>query len=354
MAQGAAERTEQPTPRKLRKAKEKGQVPHSQELTSTVTLISLITVIVLSGSSLYNWLTNEMKLGMSCQTSTFANIETFISFFNDKITDSFLVLMPILATLVTGAIFGTVIISGFNFSTETLGFKLEHLDPMHGLSQLFNANSAVKLITSIIKLAIICIIAWFYIKNQLDKITTLRWAATEDILSTSSKIIFGLLIRICVALLAISLADVLYQKWRYIEELKMTRQEVIQDHKETEGLPELKRRIRKLQYDIAYRRTLREVPKATVVLVNPTHYAVALRYDAKTMEAPVLLAKGADHLAEKIREIARSYGVPIISRPELTRTIYATIKPGQKIPEALYIAVAQVLTLVYRLRHQKK
>jgi flagellar biosynthetic protein FlhB len=134
----------------------------------------------------------------------------------------------------------------------------------------------------------------------------------------------------------------------------MTRQEVKDEHKEVEGAPESKSRIRRVQYGIALKRMMQEVPKASVVLVNPTHVAVALRYDAKTMGVPVVVAKGADHLAEKIREIARAYGVPIVRRPELARTIYSTVDIGGSIPEALYVAVAEVLAMIYRLRHRKQ
>ena len=169
----------------------------------------------------------------------------------------------------------------------------------------------------------------------------------------TAKIILGLLIRVGIALLVIALGDALFQKWKYIEELKMTRQEVKQDRKDTEGSPQVKGRIRRIQFEMAMRRMLQEVPKASVVLVNPTHVAVALRYDAKTMEAPLMVAKGADHLAEKIREIAKAHGVPVIRRPELARTIYSTVKPGNPIPQSLYVAVAEVLAMIYRLRHKK-
>ena len=132
----------------------------------------------------------------------------------------------------------------------------------------------------------------------------------------------------------------------------MTRQEVKQERKDTDGSPEVKSRVRRIQIEMARKRMLQEVPKANVVIVNPTHVAVALRYDAKTMEAPVMVAKGADHLAEKIREIARAYGVPIIRKPELARTIYSTVQPGDSIPQTLYAAVAEVLAMIYRLRHR--
>jgi flagellar biosynthetic protein FlhB len=172
-------------------------------------------------------------------------------------------------------------------------------------------------------------------------------------LAVIAKIIFGLLIRVCIALLVIGIADALYQKWKYTQDLKMTRQEVKQERRDTEGSPELKTRIRRAQVEKSMKRMMEEVPKASVVLVNPTHVAVALSYDAKTMEAPVMVAKGADYLAEKIREIARAYGVPVVRRPELARTIYATVKPGDPIPDTLYVAVAEVLAMIYRLRHKK-
>jgi len=194
---------------------------------------------------------------------------------------------------------------------------------------------------------------WFYIRGKLEVFAALRWTWSTQMLAVTARLILGLLIRVGVVLLVIGIADALYQKWKYIQDLKMTRQEAKQDRKDTEGSPELKGRIRRIQIEMASRRMLREVPKASVVLVNPTHVAVALRYESREMEAPIMVAKGADHLAERIREIARAYGVPIIRRPELARTIYSTVKPGNPIPEALYVAVAEILGMIYRLRHRK-
>jgi flagellar biosynthetic protein FlhB len=161
------------------------------------------------------------------------------------------------------------------------------------------------------------------------------------------------MIRVCIGLLVIGIADFAYQKWKYIDELKMTRQEIKEEHRETEGPPEIKSKIRQIQIQLTRKRMLRDVPKANVVLVNPTHIAVAVRYDTKTMDAPVVVAKGAGELAEKIMKIARSYGVPVIRRPELARTIFKTVEIGKSIPEVLYVAVAEVLAMIYRLRHRK-
>ena len=161
------------------------------------------------------------------------------------------------------------------------------------------------------------------------------------------------MVRVGIALLFIGVADAFYQKWKYLQDLKMTRQEVKRERRDIEGSPEVKSRIRRLQVEMTKKRMLQEVPKANVVLVNPTHVAVALRYDAKTMEAPVLVAKGADNVAEKIREIARAYGVPVVRKPELARTIYSTVKLNALIPQTLYMAVAEVLAMIHRLRKKK-
>ncbi len=351
--QPATERTEYPTPRKLSKARVKGHVPQSQELTSVVTLLALIAMLALSGPNLLQWIEMEIEQGMSCENEVFANTKTFIGFMSAKFIDSILVMIPILIALVVSAVLAGIAVSGLNFATGAIELKLSQLNPVAGFTKLFNARSVVRLLTSILKLLFVTLIVCYYLQSQLETLAGLRWAWSGQIIATISKVILGLLIRIGIALLIIGIADAIYQKHKYINDLKMTRQEVKQDHKDTEGSPELKRRVRTVQFQMALKRTLQEVPKATVVLVNPTHYAVALRYDSKTMDAPILVAKGADHLAEKIREIARAYGVPVISRPELARTIYSTIEPGNPIPEHLYAAVAQVLALIYRLRNKK-
>ena len=349
----AAEKTHYPTFRKLQKSREKGHLPQSQELTSIVTLLVLIAMVALLGQSLTKWFIVQIRHGMSCERFVFADTEAFLSFINGKTADLILVILPILAALFAGAILAGAAISGLNFSPRAIEIKFSQLNPVEGFGKLVNARSMVKLLASILKLLFVSVIVWYYLKSRLEDLATLRWAWSTQILAVIARIIFGLLIRVGVVLLVIGIADAFYQKWKYIQDLKMTRQEVKQDRKDTEGSPEVKGRIRRLQVEMTSRRMLQEVPKASVVLVNPTHVAVALRYETKGMEAPVMVAKGADHLAEKIREIARAYGVPIVSRPELARAIYSTVKPGNPIPEALYVAVAEVLAMIYRLRHKK-
>ena len=230
---------------------------------------------------------------------------------------------------------------------------IDVINPATGLQKLVNTESMVKLLLSALKLLFVSLVVWFYLRDRLDEFLLLRWAWSSQIMAGIAKMIGGLMIRICLALLVIGLADLFYRKWKYIEDLKMTRQEVKQERRDTDGAPEVKGRIRKLQLQMSLKRMLQEVPKATVVLVNPTHVAVALRYEGKTMEAPVVVAKGADHMAEKIREIARAYGVPVVRKPELARALYSTVKLDESVPNHLYMAVAEVLAMIYRLRQQR-
>jgi len=329
-------------------------VPQSQELTSVATLGVLILILAFLAPSLLEWFTVRLRHGLSGQGSVFADEKTFVHFVNAKIVDSILIISPILAALVAGSILAGIAISGFTFAPQAIRLQWSAIDPAAGMKKLVNARSAVHLVTSIAKLLFVSIIVWLYLRSKLDSLACLRWAWSAQIVIAIAKILFGLVVRVVLALLVIALADAFYQRWKYVQELKMTRQEVKQERKDVEGSPEVRARIRRIQIQMSMRRLLQEVPKADVILVNPAHVAVALRYEAKTMEAPVLVAKGADYLAEKIVSIARSYGVPIVRRPELARTIYATVQPGSAIPEGLYVAVAQVLAMIYRLRQRKR
>jgi flagellar biosynthetic protein FlhB len=343
----------------LQKAKEKGHVPQSQEAASAATFLALVLMLALLAPSLLEWFIVKIKLALSCSNpdfiqGIFSDSNAFSQFFNTKIIDSILIISPILAALCAAAILAGAAISGFNSAPAAIQLKWSAINPALGLQKLITTRSLIHLAASIAKLLFVSIIVWLYIKSKLDMLASLRWGETTQIISAIAKTIFGLCIRVGIVLLVIGLADAFYQKWKYIQELKMTRQEVKQELRDTEGSPELKARIHRIQLQMSMKRFLQEVPKADVILVNPTHVAVALRYEAKSMEAPVLVAKGADYLAEKITSIAIAYGVPIVRRPELARTIYSTLEPGQPVPETLYVAIAEVLAMIYRLRQRKK
>ena len=227
------------------------------------------------------------------------------------------------------------------------------LNPSSAIASLFSVQSAVKSLFSVVKLAFISVIVYYYLRNRLEDIVALRWAWSTELVTGIMGMIYGILLRVSIGMMIIGLADLLYQKWKYIDDLKMTKQEIKDEHRNMEGPPEVMRRIRQKQFEIAMQRMLQDVPTANVVVVNPDHVAVALKYDPETMGSPIVVAKGADHMCEKIKEIARSYGVPILRRPPLARELYATVDLGRAIPETLFVAVAEILALVMRLRRNR-
>lgn len=348
----ANERTEQPSQRKLEKAGQEGQVPVSMELTSAVSIIVLLISITLMAPMYMGWFKKILKQGISANSDFFVNQQTFMKFAKTGFADFLLICLPIFIALCIGSILAGVALSGLKYSPKALKPKLSPLNPITGFKNLVNVKSLVKLLTSILKLVFIGIILWVYIQSKSDVLEALRWQWTAQILASMSMLIFGMMVRVCIALIIIAIADASFQKWKHIHDLKMTKQEVKDEHKDTEGSPEIKRRIMQTQLKIALNRMRQEVPKANVILVNPTHFAVALKYDGKAMASPMVVAKGVDYTAEKIREIARAYGIPIIRRPELARNLYKNVKVGQPIPQILYAAVAEVLALIYRLKHQ--
>ncbi len=351
-----AEKTEQPTPRRLKKAQEGGQLPQSQELGTAFTLLSLLAAMVLMGPNLLQWCKVKLEAGLAPTGSSAAlsDAQAILHLARANITDFLTVLLPILGILSVGGVLASVVVGGVNFSPGAIRFRWDAVNPVNALGKLLNKRSLVNLLLSVAKLAFVSLIVWVYLKDQLETVAGLRWAWSMQIMASLGHILLGLFIRVGIAVLIIGLVDATYQKWSYMQDLKMTREEVRQEHKDTDGAPEVKARIRRIQIQMSMKRLRQDVPKANVILVTPTHVAVALRYDAKTMEAPILLAKGADHMAQRIIEIGRSYGIPIVQRPPLARAIFAAVKPGQPIPEGLYMAVAEVLAMIYRLRQRKR
>jgi flagellar biosynthesis protein FlhB len=332
---------------------EEGKVPQSQEMTAAVSLIALLLTLALLAPSLLRWFRGKMESGLSGDAGVFADPQTFTRFLNGAIIDTTVMILPVLAMLTAAGVASGILVGGWNVSPGGLRIKWNAINPAAVVGNMLSMRSLVRLLASIAKLCFVGIIVWLYLRDKLESLAVLRWAWSAQIMAAIGKTVFGLALRVALAILVVGVADMLYQKWQYLQELRMTRQEVKLERKDTEGAPEIKARIRRIQVEMSMKRLKQQVPKASVILVNPTHVAVALQYDVKTTEAPILVAKGADHLAGRIIEIGRSYGVPIVRRPEVARAIYAQVKPGQPIPESLYVAVAEVLAMLYRLRQQK-
>ena len=349
----ADNRTEKPTPKRISKARDEGKVVVSEDMMSAMTLIVLTAMIALKGPSISSWAMTSIKEGLSCNTSHMSNTQAFSRFLNQNITDIMLVMMPFFAALMIAGIITNIAVSGRNFSIGAAKWKLSAVNPVNGLRQIFSAKAVVKLVFSIVKLIFISLIVYVYLKDKIDSLATFQWAWSSQFLTIFSQLILGVMIRICIGLALIGVADFAYQKWKYTKDLMMTKQQVKDEQRAKDSPPEVKHKIRQKQFEAAMRRTLQEVPKANVVLVNPTHVAVALKYDPETMPAPIVVAKGGDHLCEKIKDVARAYGVPIIRRPAIARSIYTNVEVNHIIPDSLFVAVAEVLALVYRLRNRK-
>jgi flagellar biosynthetic protein FlhB len=238
------------------------------------------------------------------------------------------------------------------FAPSALRLQWERLSPASGMHQLVSPRSCVNLVVSFLKLAAVLAIVVAYMRDQWGLVMGLAWASPVGSMTTIFGLLFGLVARIAILMAAIGLADTIYQRWQYRRDLRMTRQEVKEERRQQELPVLVRRRILQTQFEMIRRRMLHEVPKADVVLTNPTHVAVALKYDAAAMQAPQVVAKGAELLAEKIKEIARAHGVPVVDRPELARALFSTVEIGQIIPEALYVAVAEVLAMIYRMRRK--
>ena len=349
-----SERTEQATPERIRKSREEGRIPTSQELPSALLLAGLLIATALTAPNLWHWSTDLARQGFSLSADGPMGIDSFLHILRSKITDAMWVMAPLLGAASVGGMLGSVLVGGWAFSPAAVKLNFQNLAPKAALKTLFSPRSAVGLVTSLAKLAVLGAISWLYLRDKLDACLALSSATPLAGLLASAQLVFGLVLRITVAMMAIGAADALYQRWQYKRDLRMSREEVREEHRQHEGSPLVKARMRAIHFAMVRKRMLKQVPHADVVVTNPTHVAVALKYDSTTMEAPVVLAKGAEKLCEKIKSIARQHNVPIIEKPELARALYDGAEVGQVIPEPLYVAVAEILAMIYRLRKQRQ
>ncbi len=350
--QPAGEKTEQPTEERLRRARREGQLPQSKEVPSALMLGMLVIVLSLSAGMLHRFFVSGMQVGLSCDGAGAMDSDSFTGRLRSAGLEALLAVSPFLIAGAAVSIFASVIVAGWTFSPKAVGFKPDRINPIHGLKNLLSLKSLVQLLVSIAKLIVVGVIVYEFIRGEMQTFMQLVWATPTWMLATISRMALGVMFRITIALMAIALIDWLYQRWQWRRKLRMTRQEVKEERKQYELSPELRGRIRSVQIALASRRMLQDVPTADVVLANPTHVAVALRYETGEMDSPIVVAKGPELLCEKIKEIARHHGVPVLHRPELARALFSGVDVGEPIPETLFVAVAEVLALVYRLRNR--
>jgi flagellar biosynthetic protein FlhB len=344
------QRTEQPTEKRLRDARERGQIPRSRELSMALVMLagaaSLIAMRPFYGERLGQVLFN----GLRFDTAQLRDKEYLLQTFVDAIGSGLALLAPLLVTVVVAGVGGALAFGGWTFSAQPLVPKLEKLDPIAGLKRVFGWNGLLELAKALAKFVLVAAFAIVLLWVLADDFVGLGRLPVDIALSRAGYLTALSFLGLSATLLIIAGIDVPAQWWQFQRRMRMTRQELKEEFKETEGRPEVRSRIRAAQQELSTRRMMEEVSRADVVATNPTHYAVALRYDASRMRAPRVVAKGADLIALSIRNVAKASGVPLFEHPLLTRALYYTTAIGMEIPPRLYMAVAQVLTYVYQLR----
>ncbi|MBF0258959.1 MAG: flagellar biosynthesis protein FlhB [Desulfamplus sp.] len=349
-APGGGEKTEDASSRKLGKAREQGQVAKSMEIPSVFVLLAGVIALRVFAPMIY-----KNCLAMLDHTLRFEKVPALtdadvISLFFRYSEIMFLMLIPILAAVSLAAFASTIFQVGFHISWEAIQPKLSKLNPISGLMQKFSSRSLVELVKSVFKLVIVFAVAWFAVKGEMNDIIRLYDNSIPFILLYIMKLSFKIVIRVLLVMALLAILDYAYQKWKFLEDQKMTKQEVKDEFKQTEGDPQVKSKIRQIQAQAARQRMMADVPKADVVVTNPTRLAVAVQYDGKSMDAPMVIAKGAGAVAANIRRIAEESGVPLVENKELARNLYSMVDIGQAVPPDLFQAVAELLAYVYKLK----
>jgi flagellar biosynthetic protein FlhB len=344
------ERTEQATPKRREEAREKGQVAKSREIASTAVLLGVLILFYFNAKTYLNQLEKLLGWGLSQPAYRTFNQEKFYYLFHFYVYESFLLLLPLMILVVVLAILGNVIQVGFLISATSIEPKWSKIDPISGAKRLFSLKALVELIKTIIKMTVVGFVAYLVMMYAKEDLLVLVDQSPRQILHFIGEQSFKILAAVSVILIFLSLFDYLYQRWEFEESIKMTKEEVKREIKNTEGDPLIKARIRRIQRELAKKRMMAAVPKADVVITNPEHLAIALQYDQRKMAAPQVTAMGAGLIALKIREIAQENGVPLVENPPVAQLLFRTAALGRSIPEELYRAVAEILAYVYRLR----
>jgi flagellar biosynthetic protein FlhB len=348
------EKTEEASPRKLEKAREEGDIPRSKELSTFTGLMAAALGLWLTGSQIVTQLQNIVVSALKFDDQIIENSSVTGIDFNSEIISLSINFLPFFVIVILVGIFSPILVGGWIFNGKSMEPKLDKLDPIKGLANIISKNSLVELFKSILKTILIAIVSWFVTKSMIHDILALSIQPFRMASHNQGQILLICFITISAAFAIIAMLDVPYQLHRYAKKLMMTRQDLKDEAKESEGNPETKAKIRSIQREMARKRMMAAVPKADVVITNPTHYAVALSYPENSDLAPIVVAKGLGEVALKIQAIAREHQVMIVESPMLARALYKHTDIDQEIPTTLFSAVAQVLAYVFQMRDWKK
>ena len=345
----SAEQTEEPTARKLRNARDEGQVARSVELPAAAVTIGAILVLFFMGGYWIKQMAEIFASGFKFDRKSLDNPDLMVTAFAHQLGEAFLLIVPVLLVTAVMAILSSGATGGYLFSLKSTLPKFSKLSLLSGFKRMFGTHAAIELIKAILKFSLVAVVLWALVSRQMDKMMQLGQMAIEPALASAGWMIAESALWLSLSLLVIALIDAPYQRFAFMKQMRMTKQEVRDEMKDMEGRPEVKQQIRRRQREMANNRMLQKVKDADVVITNPEHFAVALSYDPTGDGAPILLAKGSDHLAARIREEAEKHGVEMFAAPPLARALYFSTEVDHPVPEALYLAVAQVIAYVFGL-----
>ncbi|MBS3934970.1 MAG: flagellar type III secretion system protein FlhB [Sulfuritalea sp.] len=343
------EKTQPPSPRRIEKAREEGQVPQSRELAAFLVMAAgALGIWAMSG-----WLLqhggNLMRAGLTLERRDAFDAEAIGAGLATLGAEALIILAPFFLATLAAALVTPFLLGGWVIAPKAMAFKNERIDPIQGIKRMFSWHSLAELVKGVLKTLLLCGIVFWIVLNEGDKMFAMLAQPIESALPAFGRLLLYAFMAFVAGLALVALFDVPFQLWRYYRDLRMTHEELWQELKELEGDPYLKARIRSQQTEIARRRMMSEVPKADVVVTNPTHFAVALKYDSAKAGAPVVVAKGMNLVAQKIRAIAAENRVPVLELPPLARTLHRHVDIGAAIPAPLYTAVAEVMAYIYQL-----
>jgi len=344
------ERTERPTPHKREEVRQKGEVAKTRELPATAVLLSGALALAAMGSFTYQEVSRITTRILSFSIIRGEGAGDLMLLLEDCVIALLLALSPVLVVVFVTAVLSNVAQVGFVLSLEALKPKFSKVNPLKGLERLFSKQSLMELFKSLLKLLIIGIVAYGSVEGEMGGLADLGDMEPASVALHSLSSLFTIVLKCGLAMMVLVALDYAFQRWEFEKRIRMTRQEIKEELKKSEGDPLIKARVKSIQREMARRRMMQSVAKADVVITNPTHLAVALSYQGPKMNAPQLVAKGAEKVAEKIREVAKKHGVPIVENKKLAQSLYTMVDLGQEIPGTLYQAVAEILAYVYRLK----